>query len=120
MNRTLFTINIANFLLRLVAEGEHPVGESWWREDVEQHALWQLGRDSEGVVVDKSKVVTECDGYKSLSNHQSGRAVDIQFLNDEGTEVTDPKKGWTYWHNVWERDFQGKPIIPWDEDHFEA
>lgn len=117
MNRVEFTSKITMLLFNMIQEGEHPVGESWWREDVEQHALWQKGRDADGNKI--GPTVTEHDGFKSISNHQFGKALDIQFISDDGTKLLPgPKKGWTYWHDEWVKMGGGREIS-WDEDHFE-
>lgn len=42
----------------------------------EQNKLYQLGRTKKG------KIVTYCDGYKKLSRHQGGRAIDIAILQN--------------------------------------
>ena len=44
-----------------------------------QNQLYQLGRTTPG------KIVTNCDGYKSKSNHQDGMAFDY-FQNIKGHE----------------------------------
>ena len=49
----------------------------------EQFELYKKGRrqnainPSMWVITDSSKVVTYCDGYEKLSNHQSGDAIDF-------------------------------------------
>lgn len=95
----------------------------------EQHALWLKGRDASGKVVDQSKVVTNCDGYKKLSNHQSGNAFDLTFANEQGKPYwpADPVR----WFGLgqiaescglgWGGRFQplDKNGLGWDPDHFE-
>jgi len=121
MNRFEYTDRITRFISRMIAEGEHPVGDSWHRLTEEQQFLFSLGRDKDGNVIDKSKVVTNCDGIKNISAHQFGKALDIMFLSDDLTKVLPaPKKGWAYWHKVWKEEYGGKEDISWDEDHFES
>jgi len=43
-----------------------------------QNSLYQIGRTKPG------KVVTNCDGYRKKSNHQSGKAFDIVPVDDKG------------------------------------
>jgi hypothetical protein len=119
-NRFEFTDNITRFIQQMITEGEHPVGDSWHRLTEEQQFLFSLGRDENGKVVDKSKIVTNCDGIKNISGHQPGKALDLLFLSDDFTKVLPaPKKGWTYWHDVWVTKYGGGREISWDEDHFE-
>lgn len=47
-----------------------------FRTAEQQHALYLIGRDP---VAHPGKPITNCDGYKILSNHQSGRAADCCF-----------------------------------------
>ncbi len=43
-----------------------------------QNSLYQIGRTKPG------KVVTNCDGYRKKSNHQSGKAFDIVPVDNSG------------------------------------
>lgn len=95
----------------------------------EQHTLWLKGRDASGNVIDQSQVVTNCDGYKKLSNHQGGNAFDLTFADANGNPYwpTDPVR----WFGLgqiaescglsWGGRF--KPLdkngLGWDPDHFE-
>lgn len=54
----------------------------------QQNALWQLGRDAAGNVVDRAKVVTKAKGMQS--NHVMGFAADTCVMVD-GTPVWDAK-----------------------------
>ena len=45
----------------------------------QQHILYLQGRGGR-----PGRIVTNADGYKKLSNHQGGRAVDCTFLDDKG------------------------------------
>jgi len=104
MNRTEFTKQISKLILQMIYEGENPVGDYWLRDAETQNRLFKEGK-------------SKCDGYKILSKHQSGSALDIYFIEDG--KVSPPKKGFEYWHKEWElRD--GKPIIEWDKGHFEG
>lgn len=59
-----------------------------------QHELWLQGRDAAGNIIDTKKVVTNADGVKIKSNHQSGRAVDCAFLDENGKVTFDDKMPW--------------------------
>jgi len=115
MTRTEFTAKISVLLFNMVQEGEHPIIDYALRSQEEQHRLWQIGRDTDGNKI--GHTITNCDGFQVLSAHQSGKAVDILFI-EEG-KVVAPKKGWTYWHDKWVSAGGGREI-DWDEDHFEG
>ena len=53
---------------------------SGFRTVAQQQALYAQGRTKPG------KIVTYCDGIIKKSNHQSGRAVDLAFIDDPKTE----------------------------------
>ena len=114
MDRIEYTDKITRLIRQMVDEGEHPVGCDWYRSQQAQHADWQVGRDSEGKKI--GETITNCDGVKNISGHQTGRALDILFI--ENGAVSPPKKGWTYWHEKW-IELGGGREISWDEDHFE-
>ncbi len=57
--------------MRILGHPMKPV--QGWRSAEYQNGLYRQGRDLPG------KIVTDADGYKVLSNHQSGRAVDCAF-----------------------------------------
>lgn len=51
-----------------------------YRDPEKQFSLWKIGREEIGgiwTIVDKSKVVTYKDGYRTLSKHQLRLAVDL-------------------------------------------
>jgi len=104
MNRIEFTKKIAELLLKMIEEGENPIGDYWKRSDEEQMHLYLEGKSSR-------------DGIEKISAHQRGRALDIYFIGDDG-RLAPPKKGWDYWHKRWE-EMGGAPMIEWDRSHFE-
>ena len=114
MDRVQFTNAVTKLVQQMVTEGEHPILDYCLRSQEEQHRLWQIGRDAEGNKT--GQTVTNCDGYKSISGHQTGHALDIGFI--ENGVWSGPKKGWTYWHEEWIK-LGGGREISWDEDHFE-
>lgn len=55
----------------------------------QQQALYAQGRNPQGMVIDRSKIVTNDDGVTHKSNHQLhadglGHAVDMAFLDADG------------------------------------
>ena len=57
----------------------HDFGVAWmgrYRTAEEQNKLYQQGRTTEG------KKITNADGYKKKSKHQSGNAVDLVCYRD--------------------------------------
>jgi hypothetical protein len=115
MNRVDFTINIVGVLHEMILLGEHPIIDYVLRSAEEQNRLYRIGRGDKGPELEK--IITNRDGYKIPSAHQSGKAMDIYFIEDG--QMVDPKKGWTYWHSEWEK-MGGKPMINWDKGHFEG
>lgn len=115
MDRILFTRKITNLLAAMFLDNETPIIDFVKRSDEEQARLYRIGRDINGEKI--GTTVTDCDGKKRRSKHQSGRAMDIYFV-DKG-ELVDPIKGWAYWHDKWE-EMGGQPAIDWDMAHFEG
>lgn len=107
MTRFEFTDNICTLIIMMIAEGEKPLIDYVKRSAEEQRRLFD-------------QKLSKCDGEIIRSAHQDGKAMDIYFLNDKGDAITEPKKGFAYWHKKWEEDFGGKKVIEWDQGHFEA
>ena len=105
MTRLEFTDNICTLIVWMISEGERPIIDFVKRSAEEQKRLFDLK-------------LSKCDGENKISGHQKGVAMDIYFLDDEGKKVVPPKKGFDYWHKKWE-EFDGKPVIGWDKNHFE-
>ena len=62
-----------------------------FRTVAQQQALYAQGRTAPGAIV------THMDGVIKVSKHQSGRAVDLAFIDDPDTpkvEVFDPTQPW--------------------------
>ena len=113
MNRVEFTRNMCKLLAAMALDNEHPIVDYCKRSSEEQNRLYKAG-------------LSQKDGYRKISAHQIGKAVDIYFVdiddvdNDNITqELVDPKRGWEYWHDYWHR-WGGKPMIKWDKGHFEG
>lgn len=112
MNRVEFTRIKAELITEMVHEGEQPLEDYLKRSDTEQHRLFEAG-------------LSKCDGYKNISRHQVGKAIDIYFMDQNG-DVFDadgkairPKIGWERWHKRWEEK-GGRPMLDWDKAHFEC
>ena len=106
MNRVEFSKSAAKLLTHMYKRGELAIIDYVKRSDDEQMRLYLKG-------------LSKCNGVNSKSWHQSGKAIDIYFLNDALTELAPPKLGFEYWHNYWEKRCGGKPMIEWDKGHFE-
>ncbi len=104
MTRLEFTINIVALLKQMIDLGEHPIIDYVKRSDEEQGRLFNAG-------------LSKCDGLEKVSKHQTGRAMDIYFIEDG--KLVDPKDGWDHWHSVWEG-WGGAKMIEWDRGHFEG
>jgi hypothetical protein len=106
MNRVEFTRKIAALIQAMSEAGENPIGDFLKRSVQEQRRLFDAG-------------LSKCDGVKVTSGHQVGRALDVLCLSEDLTKVVLPKAGYAYWHELWER-LGGKPMIDWDQAHFEG
>lgn len=107
MTREEFTEQICRLILRMREEGEAPILDYVKRWAEEQNRLYMAG-------------LSKCDGYVKISQHQRGRAADIYFLDQSrGAGLAAPIHGHEYWHEVWE-EMGGKPMIDWDQGHFEG
>ena len=104
MDRVTFTRKTINLMARMFLEDEHPIIDYVLRSKEEQQRLFALK-------------LSKCDGVTNISAHQTGHAVDIYFIEDG--KMVDPKKGWEFWHRIWQEELGGKHDISWDEDHFE-
>lgn len=107
MNRVEFTKKLSELILVMCNEGEFPILDFVKRSDAEQMRLYKLG-------------LTRCDGINKVSQHQRGRAADIYFLDPETNQLSDPKKGWLYWHKYAETHLGFRPMIEWDKNHWEV
>jgi hypothetical protein len=116
-SRLEYNQKLIPFLHRMMDEGENPCIDFVKRSDQEQGRLFSLGRDENGNIIDKKRVVTWKDGKVLISWHQFGRGCDIFF--QENGMIIPPKKGWVYWHKEWEK-LGGHPMIIGDEGHFEG
>lgn len=88
----------------MAGDGEHPILDFVKRSTEEQKRLFDLG-------------LSKCDGTIIISAHQFGKAADICFVKDG--KLSDPVKGFDYWHQIWESKYGGKSMIDWDKNHFE-
>src|SRR3990170_7332349 len=97
MNRIEFTRAKTNLLAAMFLEGESPIEDYLKRSDEEQMRMFLKG-------------LSKCDGVKIISAHQSGRAIDIYFMDPNTMQLCEPKRGWEFCHNYWEKK-GGKPLI---------
>lgn len=115
MTRVQFTELVLKLLARMKAEGEEVFIDYCKRSDEEQHRLFKAG-------------LSKCDGYRLISQHQRGKAIDLCFVDENGRayfllndklQAVPPKKGFAYWHDYWTQ-LGGRAMIEWDKAHFEA
>lgn len=88
----------------MIILGEHPIIDYCKRSDEEQRNLYEEGK-------------SKCDGFRIISRHQVGKAMDIYFIEED--KLTEPKMGFDHWHKRWEK-FGGAKMIEWDKGHFEG
>jgi hypothetical protein len=107
MNRKQFTKALGRLLVDMEMKGEEPILDYVKRSDEKQRLLFE-------------KHLSQCDGIRKRSAHQSGCAADIYFPDADGNLVA-PKRGWEYWHTRWNELSGGnaQAIIDWDKGHFE-
>jgi hypothetical protein len=105
MNRVDFTNYICTLLGMMINAGERPIIDFVKRSDEEQNRLYRLG-------------LSKCDGHTKISRHQRGKAMDIYWVDEMTGTLTEPRKGFEYWHEKWEH-MGGQPMIEWDKHHFE-
>lgn len=108
------------------------------RTDKAQYDLWLKGRDKNGNIIDKSKVVTNADGIKGKSNHQMKEdgfyhAVDLYAYLKGKVQFNDTKSLVIIAEHIlntakdmginikWGGHFPATKTLPygWDKPHFE-
>lgn len=123
MTRREFTKNITSLIAYMISMGEQPIFDFCLRSTEEQQRLYAQGRtliDNIWVITDKNKVVTFKDGITFLSEHQSGKAMDIYLWNKEKQKVDyewQQEKA-ILWHKIWQDKYNGKPMLSFDAPHF--
>jgi hypothetical protein len=105
MTRVEFTQKITDLLQEMILAGESPIIDYAKRSPQEQSRLFKIG-------------LSKCDGFKKVSGHQKGTAMDIYFI-ENGELVDEPKQGWGFWHNRWD-ELGGQSELEWDKGHFEG
>lgn len=75
-------LNLIGFINENCKEIGVSVVSDGYRNAVQQNMLYKKGRELPG------KIVTNCDGYKKLSKHQSGNAFDIAIIKNEKADYT--------------------------------
>lgn len=104
MTRIEFTTKIVKLLYEMLTSGEQFVIDYVLRSTEEQNRLFKEGK-------------SKCDGINKKSAHQSGRAMDLYFIDSKGNLDFNTDK-YEKWHKRWE-EMGGKPMISWDKGHFE-
>ena len=119
MNRRDFAQKISSLILDMISAGRHPIFDRVLAFAEDQRRLYNKGReliDGNWVVVDPSAVVTNCDGYKKISEHQFGTAADIYLVSESVDGLVRIEYDWDeaeaeYWHDIWVNKYGGKPMI---------
>jgi hypothetical protein len=101
--RTQFTIRIAKLIFWVESKGWFPILDYVLRSKEEQRRLFNLD-------------LSKCDGEKKKSKHQTGHAADL-YIHD-GDKNIQKKALYKEAHEFWET-LGGKPMIEWDQAHFE-
>ncbi len=78
--RIKFLRLLARFISQAGAEGIEFIVWTFYRSPTDQNYLYQQGRTRSG------QIITNCDGYLTLSKHQSWLAVDLLIIED-GAQV---------------------------------
>lgn len=104
-NRREFTIKIVGLINEMFSTGESPIIDFVLRSAEEQNRLFKAGK-------------SQRDGYKKISAHQTGKAMDLYFINPDGSFDWNPEK-YIKWHSVWEKKYGGAKAISWDLGHWE-
>ena len=100
-----FTEKVIRFLQKMIDSGEEPIIDYVKRGLAEQQEMYKTGK-------------SKADGINKVSKHQSALAIDIYFIG-ENNELDFSYTKYEKWHNIWQNEFGGRPIIDWDINHFE-
>ena len=106
MNRVEFTSKIAHLIVTANETlGYDVLGDWWLRDSSTQRRLFEEGK-------------SKCDGFTRKSAHQSGCALDIYIVGQDGKLSWDRSR-YNALHDYWDQ-LGGKPRIEWDLGHFEG
>jgi peptidoglycan L-alanyl-D-glutamate endopeptidase CwlK len=94
--RIRFIQLLAPFTTQAALEGIGFIIWTFYRSPAEQNYLYQQGRTRPG------KIITNCDGFIKLSNHQKWLAVDILIIKDDGTQVWERTPEYDRLGKIWE------------------
>ena len=107
MTRQEFTKLINQLISEMIEAGDEPVIDYALRSAAEQKRLFDL----------KASL---CDGYKILSRHNQGLAVDIYLTKDGKVQFAWEFSKSIFWHNRW-KELTGAEIwLEWDAPHFSS
>ena len=104
-NRMDFTTAVKDLLAFMQSEGDFPILDYALRSKDEQKRLYELGKST-------------CDGEVKVSKHQLGLAVDIYFYNPLTHNLDFDRGKADKYHEFW-ISLGGKPMIEWDQGHYE-
>jgi len=107
MTRVEFTKNICLLIDEMIIMGERPIMDFLKRSSDEQKRLYDAG-------------LSQCDGINNHSQHEYGKAIDLYFLSEDGSNLVEPLWGYDHWHKQWEEQYGGHPSLNWDLGHFEV
>ena len=103
MTRVTFTTRIAELILYANQNGIEVLID-WVKRDAKtQHRMFEAK-------------LSKCDGYKKLSEHQTGTAADLYVVKNN--ELSWDEDKYNFLHDYWE-ELGGGKRIKWDLGHFE-
>lgn len=119
--RVEFTKKLFELLKYMYDNNDNPVIDYCLRSPEEQLRLFSQGRklvNGKWEIVDKSKIITYCDGYNVKSKHNLGLAADIYLTDTKGNILfTWNKEKANFYHKKW-IELGGKSL--WIEKNFDA
>lgn len=109
MRKSDFTVSVAKLILWVEKQGWYPLLDYALRSTEEQQRMY-------------ANKLSKCDGITTFSAHQYGRmpgryAVDL-YIHDGDKNISKEdiyEKAHDYWSAL-----GGKPMIKWDQAHFEV
>jgi len=109
MKKSDFTIKVAELILWIEKQGWYPLLDYALRSTEEQQRLFKEGK-------------SKCDGVTNFSAHQYGKmpgrfAVDLYIHDGDKSIVKEDL--YVKAHNYWTT-LGGKPMLRWDQAHFEV
>jgi len=103
-DRVFFTWILTQISQEIIDAGDQPIFDYIKRSNEEQKRLYK-------------QKLSDCDGYKKISQHQLGKACDIYFIKNN--KILWNKFLYEKWHTRWQ-ELGGSPAIPGDLCHFQV